>query len=493
MSLSTGASSSTEASRISEVLRGHEGVRDVFVLPNTMFPQTGAGLVAYVVPEVAPDDHRRAVRHGYTAIADKITADSRGRESGTDCDERNSHLVAKSVLELACGSGRERLARAIGAEHYFGLDLSFVALSDVGAAARRGGLGHVELTLGDTIDAELFEGDDFELVVCDSPVHRFPDAEYLRRALTAALAATGPGGRVHFGGIRDLPLVRAMHAASVVSGAPDDVAGSILEERWRRQLSEQDELLVDARWFRDFPGAAHVEVRPRPADSRESAAPFSFDVVAWRDGTRRTVEVPTWLHWSVDARDRAAAMLADRVEALGLRRVPRAGVAGAVKIARVLESRTGTPAGELRMLAAEVDAAAVRPEHLAALGARYGYDCRFSRAGGWPDGELDVAFVRRSDDQAPGSAPLPRFPFGELGDRAPANDPVHHSLLAEARAWLVPELRRHAAKALPAHQRPLVHHVVAELPRTEHGAVDLAMLPAPDETPGLGLLDRTAI
>jgi hypothetical protein len=45
-------------------------------------------------------------------------------------------------------------------------------------------------------------------------------------------------------------------------------------------------------------------------------------------------------------------------------------------------------------LARRLEAVAAHPEELAVLAAELGWDlCRFSRAAGWADGELDVVFL----------------------------------------------------------------------------------------------------
>jgi SAM-dependent methyltransferase len=487
MSLSITSLSSTEKSRISEVLRKSGDVREVVVIPNPTLHQPGSGLIAYVVPEIDRDANRRAVRHAYTAVVDKAAAETFALEANHD--DAVPSLVqgpAERVLELACGSSRARLRLAEDSERYVGMDLSLTALTELAAAARRANHPQVELALGEPADAELFEGDGFDLVACDSSVHRFPDADYLRHALTGALAATAPGGRVSFGGIRDLATARAMHASAVLSGALDDAPGEPLAEQWRRRMSDHSELLVDARWFTGFPGASRIDVRPRLHDPHDATAEFSLDVVAWSGDSPRAIEVPRWLEWSADTFRQATEVLTSGVDALGLRRVPRAGVAGAVEVARILANRTTTTAQELRLLAAEVDAAAVRPAQLASLARQHGYRCHFSRAAGWPDGELDVAFVRERD-----STPLPRFPAEKLGTQPGTNNPIHHSLISTTSSQLIPKLREYAAKSLPAHLRPLSYLVVPELPRTTHGTVDSALLPRPDDATVFNLLDRT--
>ena len=116
-----------------------------------------------------------------------------------------------TVLEIACGTGRNliRAARRYPGVRFYGFDISSAMLDTARASiARRGLSDRVIVALGDATDfsgEHLFGVSAFDRVFISYALSMIPS---WRAALTQAVAAVAPGGRLHvvdFGGQGALP------------------------------------------------------------------------------------------------------------------------------------------------------------------------------------------------------------------------------------------------------------------------------------------------
>jgi amino acid adenylation domain-containing protein len=476
-------------------LSNHPDVADVAVAVRER-GQGGTVLTAYVVPAADGD---KAVRSAWTDVVDQIAANAehRGGDFDTsgwlssytgaplstqDMTEWVDQTVAlltehdpSTVLDLGCGTGLPLLRIAGRCRRYVALDPSRQTLDGLRQAVDRAGLDHVELRHGEASDVASFAGAGFDLVVCNSVSQYFPGADYLLRTVTGALDACRPDGRVVIGDVRDLSLLEAFHTSVVLARAADDTPASELSARIARRIAEETQLLVDPRWFSST--APHVELRPRAGRRHNEMNDFRYNAVLHPGDAVELVDVDEWT-----ALDELPSTLRAGRRVVGVRAVANARTAGACAVAAALRAGTGATAAELRSFARVAEAAATHPDALLALAAEHGYRCQLSRAAARPDGSFDAAFVPAEQGHA-----RARFDTASVAvDRghAPArpepsaltNNPARQQ---RAAATLLPRLREHAARSLPAAHRPGAYVVLAELPLTRHGKVDLAALPAP--------------
>ncbi|MEU5637194.1 class I SAM-dependent methyltransferase [Streptomyces rishiriensis] len=483
-----------DAAAAEAVLARHPGVAEVLVTANG----AGPAPIARIVPVLDRDRARLELGLLWTAVADRTAAQAPA--SGTDFDisgwtdshtgqplpasdmrEWVAHTVAllregrpRTVLELGCGTGLLLLRLADATRRYTALDISAPTLDALRTAVERAGLRQVELRKGEATDAENFAGDGFDLVVCNSVAHYFPDEEYLRRTAVAALRAAGPRGRVVFGDVKDRALAEAFHASVVLAQAADTAPGEELRHSWLQRLREDPQMFIDPRWFSACAASApvpvgSVAVRPRRGAARNEMNAFRYDAVLHLGAP--PFDVARWIDWGGEglSPEKLDLLLRGRPRALGLLGIPNARTAGAAAVAAALAGDAPPPASELRRLAQEREGAGVDPEDLFALAARRGYLLHLSRASGAPSGAYDAAFVRQEPGAVTGAeaghGPLPRFPDApepDTGSRV--TEPVVQRALGIARKRLVPQLRRLGEAELAPHQRPQEYLVVPRLP-----------------------------
>ena len=177
-------------------------------------------------------------------------------------------LGPKRVLEIGCGTGLLLFRLLPECTEYVGLDFSPVVLEQVRSALSETQYGsRVTLLERQADDLRGLEAGRFDTVVLNSVVQYFPHVDYLLQVLEGALERVGRGGKVFVGDVRSLALVEAFHASVELARAETTCTRSELRARIERQVSAENELLVDPGFFvalrERFPRVSHVEIRPK--------------------------------------------------------------------------------------------------------------------------------------------------------------------------------------------------------------------------------------
>jgi amino acid adenylation domain-containing protein/non-ribosomal peptide synthase protein (TIGR01720 family) len=416
-----------------------------------------------------PEDPEFDIRGWNSSYDGKPLGEAVMREQVDQTVERIAALEPQRILEVGCGTGLLLYRLAPVCERYCATDFSAVALARLRRRVEERGWRHVELRERAADHLDDLVGSDFDVVVLNSVVQYFPDADYLERVLAGAIRCLRPGGAIFVGDVRNLALLDAFHTSVELAAGPADLPVAELRRRIRRRVETEQELVLDPAWFTRFAldqrPPLQVAVEPRRGRILSELTRFRYDVVL-RVEAEPLPPPDVALGWkSVGSIDALARLLEDTDGSVWVRGIPSARVADCVHEVRRLATAPGEQAaGALRAELANARKG-VDPEALWTLSTQHRISLAYDRSG--ETGAYDVLATAESDARA---LPPPPVHDGPL-----ANNPLRHDRIhaAELRTWL--------QERLPEQMVPSAIVPIEAIPLTPNGKVDTAALPSPEQ------------
>ncbi len=380
---------------------------------------------------------------------------------------RIAALSPQRILEIGCGTGLLLFRLAPACARYRASDFSAVALERVRRRVAEHGWDHVDLQECPADEISDRAGGDFDVVVLNSVVQYFPDADYLEHVLTSSLACLRPGGTLFVGDVRNYALLEAFHTSVELADAPLGLSCAELRLRIRRRVETEQELVIDPAWFSAFALRQQRQIRvaatPRRGRMLNELTRFRYDAILTLDAP--TPRLPALrLDWDGAGLDLSELSRRLSDAPLLVSGIPSVRLDDCVRAReRLAAAADDLPVGTLRRALAS-PGAAVDPEDIWSLATDGLLDLGWHQSG--ETGRYDLVAAPPGGMEA--SLPLPPVP-----DRPLVNDPLRldRARSVELRAWL--------EERLPEQMVPSSIIPLASMPLNSHGKVDVSALPAP--------------
>nr|APD71797.1 non-ribosomal peptide synthetase 8 [Streptomyces sp.] len=484
-----------EPAEVEAALAAHPGVAQAVVTWN----EDRAGerrLVGYVVPSVDGSDTSSAAEQvdEWEEIYDDLYAvsDARWGEDFTGWNssytgglpialdemaewrdaavEQITNWSPRRVMEIGVGTGL-LMSQTLGqVEEYWGTDMSAAVIDRLLVQVEQTGFGdrvHLRHQNGDDISG--LPREHFDLVVINSVVQYFPDAEYMDLVLANAMELLAPGGRILVGDVRNAATLR-LFRSGVQRALHPEASASVSRAAVARAILMEKELVLDPEWFTRWAerhGAGGVDIRLKAGRPHNELTRHRYEVLLHKAPVAALPlsGIPA-LRWGRQVED-----------FLGLEELVRGHGEQPVRVTRIPNARLADEvesAAAVGVISAPAASGPVLdPQDLREWAAERGWGVLLTWSAAAAECFDAVLFPAGpvTDQVLTGG-----FTPSGRADRTLANEPAAAGRIGT----LVGALRDYLKDRLPDHLVPSSVVAIAEVPLTPNGKLDQRALPAPD-------------
>jgi amino acid adenylation domain-containing protein len=396
--------------------------------------------------------------------------------------DRIRSLHPKKVLEIGCGTGLLLSRIAPECMRYDGADFSPEAIRYLQSLKdTKPELAHINLLRRTADDFNGFKPSSFDTVIINSVIQYFPNIYYLVKVIQQAVEVVQPGGNIFIGDVRSLPLLEAYHASVELEQASNDLSREQLQQRVRRRLLEEEELVIDPDFFlalqQHLPQIGAVQIQLKQGRFNNELTRFRYDVVL-QVGTQLRSPVPVqWLDWSalqIIPEQVYEQLVQQQPESLGIRGVANARIQADLEL---IDWLTNAPAEAIvgdRDRKAAIHYQGVDPD----LWWECVRDLPYAVTVTWSATKLgcyDVLFCyQKANKTNIFLETIATVTHGKPWEFY-ANNPLQNKLTQ----YLAPQLRQFVKDRLPDYMIPRTFILLSSLPLTSNGKVDRRALPVP--------------
>ncbi|ATL25759.1 Siderophore biosynthesis non-ribosomal peptide synthetase modules, Bacillibactin synthetase component F [Streptomyces formicae] len=391
-------------------------------------------------------------------------------------------LNPHNILEIGVGTGLLLSQLAPHCDSYWGMDLSSAVIDGLKAqlAGHPDLLERVELRNQPAHDMRGLPTDHFDVIIINSVIQYFPNADYLTNVITKALQLLTPTGTLYIGDIRNLHTARTLHTAIHTQQTTPHTHTTTLRATIERALVRDKELLIAPQYFT----ALHhhtpthtTQIHLKRGHHHNELTRHRYDATLHKTPPTTHTPHPTdplQLLWGQDLTEH---LRPGQNPVVRVNDIPNKRLTAETAAKRRL-AEGDAPEEIRRALYGPDESGAVDPEELHRLGEELGYRVSLTWSANREDG-MDAVFVARDlDDAAQGRPPIdlcPPIAPGATNPSAFASNPA----TARDIGSFVASLREHVRGKVPDFMVPSAFVVLDSFPLTANGKLDRAALPEP--------------
>lgn len=391
-------------------------------------------------------------------------------------------LKPTNILEIGCGTGLLLFRLAPKCKKYTGLDFSSSVLDKIKEITKSKNIVNVELLCQEAHNFDNIEANFYDVIVINSVIQYFPGVDYLLNILEKASALLKPGGKIFIGDVRNLELLNIFSMSIELKNEKNILDIDTLLKSVDKRASEEDELLLDPRFFyllKDkIQNISNIEIQLKRGKHLNELTKYRYDVILHFDYETDETSIEEWVDYSdqgLKVADIDSLLQNNDQPVIAIKNIPNSRVSNEVKLFNFLsdEKEKISLVEALSNFQKISKDEGIDPELLYELSEKYHRKALITSSHVGGSSLFDAVFLKRNINKSV-KFDLPALKNNTI--KAYANNPLIHKY----ERTLVPSLKEFLMGKLPDYMIPTVFMFLEELPLTSNGKIDRKALPSPE-------------
>lgn len=395
--------------------------------------------------------------------------------------DRIKEIGAKHVYEIGSGAGQIMYEVAPHVESYIATDYAKPAIDNINEKLVRefGNWNNTSAYVATADDFSVLKGRKVDLVLLNSVIQYFPNANYLLKVIRQSVQAMENGGCIYIGDVQGKNSLEMYHAMDYLKNATSTVKA--FKEVVANRVRIEDELVIDPPFFyllpNLIPSISAVDIQLRRGSLTNETTKYHYDIWLFVNKPTATLKPSKTLNWSdIDHIENLIPFLTDQSNSvIEVKNIPNQRTISDLRLQTLLANASdGLPIADFRSLVMETSGGH-HPDEFWDIGIKQGYKTHVRWTTDGTDGLFDVWFHKQDEL----FAVPPFYNLNMLTDPANfARNPLSKNEIY-LDADLTEKWKEDLRKNLPAFMMVEDFVALKELPLTPNGKIDRKSLPQP--------------